>query len=233
MEKPLVDYKNVEIRQGNRVILQNVNLSLNSGDLVYLVGEVGSGKSTFLQTLYQEIPIQSGIAEILGYRLNQLREKDLPKLRQKLGIVFQDFKLLPDRTIHANLSFVLEVTGWQKWAAINQRIDEVLEIVDMKGSEDKYPYELSGGEQQRIAIARAILNRPAILLVDEPTGNLDFITGKSIFTLLQHMAKEGTLVIMATHNLYLVREFPGKVFQIKSQTLQNITEKIYVREIKD
>ena len=233
MNKTLVVSTDVEICQEKSIILQDVNFSFEAGELIYLVGRVGSGKSTLLQTLYHEIPISKGNADILGFSLDKMRMKDEPDLRKKLGIVFQDFKLLTDRSVHANLSFVLQAVGWKDWTAINERIEEVLKIVEMEGKADQFPKELSGGEQQRIAIARALLNSPSILLVDEPTGNLDFITGKYIFKLLQQIAKEGTLVIMATHNLHFVREFQGVVFQIKDKTLQNITAKVYVKDLKD
>lgn len=226
MTKPLIHYQNVSICQEHKLVLQQVNLSLYKGQMVYLVGEVGSGKSTLLQSMFCEIPIVKGDAAVLGYSLLSMGRKSESNLRKQLGIVYQDFKLLPDYTIYGNLRFVLEATGWKDSALIDQRINEVLSKVNLKESLLSFPSELSGGEQQRVAIARALLNNPSVLLVDEPTGNLDFLTGKSIFRLLQEVAKEGALVVMATHNLQFVHEYKGEVYQLKGGFVKDITEKV-------
>ena len=229
MTKPLIQYKDVAIHQEKKLVLQRVNLSLVKGEMVYLVGEVGSGKSTLLQSMFCEIPIATGDAAVLGYSLLSMSRKSESDLRRKLGIVYQDFKLLTDYTVYGNLRFVLEATGWKDNALIDQRINEVLDKVKLKQVLRAFPSELSGGEQQKIAIARALLNEPEVLLVDEPTGNLDFITSKEIFQLLQVIAKQGALVVMATHNLHFVYENKGEVYQLKDGTLQNITEKVCVK----
>lgn len=228
MNKPLIEYEEVTIYQDKALILQDVNLMLNQGQLVYLVGEVGSGKSTLLQTMFCETPINSGKASILGIDLNDISSKNQTSLRRKLGIVHQDFKLLSDQTVYGNLRLVLEATGWKDNTLIDDQIAEVLSRVGQAGSLEAFPDELSGGEQQRVALARALLNNPEVLLVDEPTGNLDFLTGKAIFKLLYDLALAGTLVIMATHNLQSVYDYNGTVYQIKNNTLHNITSKVYV-----
>lgn len=229
MTKPLIKYQDVAIYQEEKLVLQRVNLSLVKGKMVYLVGEVGSGKSTLLQSMFCEIPIAKGDAAILGYSLLSMNRRSESNLRRKLGVVYQDFKLLPDYTVYGNLRFVLEATGWKDNALIDQRINEVLDKVKLKEVSRAFPSELSGGEQQKIAIARALLNEPEVLLVDEPTGNLDFITSKEIFQLLQVIAKQGALVVMATHNLHFVYENKGEVYQLKDGTVQNITEKVCVK----
>lgn len=229
MTKPLIKYQDVAIYQEEKLVLQRVNLSLVKGKMVYLVGEVGSGKSTLLQSMFCEIPIAKGDAAVLGYSLLSMNRRSESNLRRKLGVVYQDFKLLPDYTVYGNLRFVLEATGWKDNALIDQRINEVLDKVKLKEVSRAFPSELSGGEQQKIAIARALLNEPEVLLVDEPTGNLDFITSKEIFQLLQVIAKQGALVVMATHNLHFVYENKGEVYQLKDGTVQNITEKVCVK----
>ena len=185
MDEALIRYKNVYINQQELGVLEDVNLELNKGEFVYLIGKVGSGKTSLLKTIYGELDIQSGEAEVLGYNMTNIKRKHIPELRRRLGIVFQDFQLLTDRTVHANLSFVLRATGWTNKATIKARIEEVLDQVGMTGKGYKMPNELSGGEQQRIVIARAILNRPDIILADEPTGNLDTETGRKIVELLK------------------------------------------------
>lgn len=229
MDKPLIEYKQVDILQDDTLVLQDVNLTLNKGQLVYLVGEVGSGKSTLLQTMFSEIPINKGEARILDFNLKGIKSKEQLFLRRKLGLVHQDFKLLSDQTIYSNLRFVLEATGWKDEQSIDEQIEQVLTVVDQVESLNSFPNELSGGQQQCIALARALLNRPSILLVDEPTGNLDFLTGKTIFRLLSDLTLSGTLVIMATHNLQSVYDYKGTVYQIKNKTLQDITSKVYVK----
>lgn len=176
MSEPLIRYQNVSIRQQGLEILEDVNFELNKGEFVYLIGKVGSGKTSFLKTVYGELDIHSGDAEVMGYNLRTMKQKHIPELRRRLGIVFQDFQLLTDRTVYANLDFVLRATGWKNKVDIHTRIEEVLEQVGMQGKGYKMPNELSGGEQQRIVIARAILNKPELILADEPTGNLDVET---------------------------------------------------------
>ncbi len=207
MDEALIRYKNVYINQQELGVLEDVNLELNKGEFVYLIGKVGSGKTSLLKTIYGELDIQSGEAEVLGYNMTNIKRKHIPELRRRLGIVFQDFQLLTDRTVHANLSFVLRATGWTNKATIKARIEEVLDQVGMTGKGYKMPNELSGGEQQRIVIARAILNRPDIILADEPTGNLDTETGRKIVELLKSICATGSAIMMTTHNLHLLSEY--------------------------
>ncbi len=216
MDNPLIRYRNVCIQQQGLEILNDVNLELNKGEFIYLIGKVGSGKTSLLKTIYGELEIASGEAEVMGVDMTTVKQKHIPALRRRLGIVFQDFQLLTDRTVHANLSFVLRATGWKDKIEINTRIEEVLSQVGMAEKGYKMPNELSGGEQQRIVIARAILNRPELILADEPTGNLDVETGRKIVELLQSISKEGSTVLMTTHNLNLLSEFPGKVYRFEN-----------------
>ena len=218
----LVNYSSVNVYQETQEVLRNVSFSVEKGEFVYLIGRVGSGKSSLLKTIYGELPIHEGEAEVMGYDLRKLKQKHLPDLRRKLGVIFQDFQLLTDRTVQANLRFVLRATGWKDNEAIRQRIQEVLELVGMSEKGDKYPDELSGGEQQRIAIARAILNHPELILADEPTGNLDTETSRNITELLHKICDQGSAVIMITHNLYLPDLFPGRILQCKNQQLVEI-----------
>ena len=206
-----INYRNVEVRQQEMIVLEEVNLKIQSGEFVYLIGKVGSGKSSLLKTMYGELDIYSGEAEVLGYDMAHIRRKQVPALRKRIGIVFQDFQLLTDRNVRDNLDFVLKATGNDK-SYRKMRIDEVLEQVGMSTKGYKMPHELSGGEQQRIVIARAILNKPEIILADEPTGNLDPETGRQIVELLRNICNQGSTVIMTTHNLQLLEEYPGKVF---------------------
>ena len=219
MSEPLIRYQNVSIRQQDVEILNDVNLELNQGEFVYLIGKVGSGKTSLLKTIYKELDIYSGEAEVMGYDLRSIKQKNIPDLRRKLGIVFQDFQLLTDRTVYANLEFVLRATGWKDKRDIDYRIEEVLEQVGMSDKGRKMPNELSGGEQQRIVIARAILNTPEIILADEPTGNLDPDTGRQIVELLRNICTQGSTVIMTTHNLQLIEEYPGRVFRCEGHKL--------------
>lgn len=212
MEEALIRYNQVEINQRDFNVLNDVSLELGKGEFVYLIGKVGSGKSTLLKTIYGELDITSGEAEVLGHNMCTIKQKNIPQLRKQLGIVFQDFQLLTDRTVNDNLDFVLRATGWTDKTAINNRIEEVLQLVGMNHKGYKYPNELSGGEQQRIVIARAVLNSPAIILADEPTGNLDVETGKAIVELLHNISQSGSLVIMTTHNLQLLSDYPGRVY---------------------
>ncbi len=216
----VLKYENVRISQQEVDVLEEVNLELTGGEFVYLVGKVGSGKSTFLKTIYGEVPVVDGRAQVLGFDLRRLKQRDVPKLRRKLGIVFQDFRLLTDRSAHDNLEFVLRATGWRGKREMEHRIDEVLTLVGMQHKGYKLPNELSGGEQQRVVIARAVLNHPQIILADEPTGNLDAETGMQIAALLHRICEEqGTLVIMSTHNKQLLQAYPGKVLKIENHRM--------------
>lgn len=209
----MIDYRKVTVSQQELCILDEIDFHLDAGEFVYLIGKVGSGKSSLLKTFYAELGIQSGEATVLGYDMCKLKRKHIPALRRKLGIVFQDFQLLIDRTVTENLDFVLRATGWKDKQARKNRIEEVLEMVGMSTKGYKMPHQLSGGEQQRIVIARAILNDPKIILADEPTGNLDAETGRHIVELLRDISSRGTAVVMTTHNLQLLNEYPGIVYQ--------------------
>ena len=231
MDEPLIRYKNVNINQQELGVLEDVNLELDKGEFVYLIGKVGSGKTSLLKTIYGELDIQSGDAEVLGYNMSNIKRKHIPQLRRRLGIVFQDFQLLTDRNVHSNLSFVLRATGWSNKIAIKERIDEVLDQVGMTGKGYKMPNELSGGEQQRIVIARAILNRPEIILADEPTGNLDSETGRQIVELLKSICASGSAIMMTTHNLHLLSEYPGIVYRFENHQIKEVTNE-YSRAIK-
>lgn len=220
----LVNYNNVDICHDDKAILKGVNLHVGEGEFVYLIGRVGSGKTSLLKTLYAELGIHSGTAEVLGFDMTRIRRKQVPDLRRQLGIVFQDFQLLTDRNVYDNLDFVLRCTKWKSRQERKTRINEVLELVGMTDKMVCKPYELSGGEQQRICIARALLNHPRMILADEATGNLDNETGRQAATILYDVCKQGTTVIMATHNDRLLLEFPGKVYRCRNQVLQECTE---------
>lgn len=224
MDDTLIRYKDVEIHQQELCVLSDVNLELHKGEFVYLIGKVGSGKTSLLKTFYGELDITSGEAEVLDYDMLHIKRKYIPELRRKMGIVFQDFQLLTDRTVHDNLEFVLRATGWKNKGEIKDRIDEVLQLVGMGNKGYKYPNELSGGEQQRIVIARAVLNSPAIVLADEPTGNLDVETGFAITQLLHYLSAAGSLVIMTTHNMQLLWEYPGRVYRCADHQITDVTE---------
>ena len=226
MSEPLIRYQNVCIQQQGLEILEDINFELNKGEFVYLIGKVGSGKTSFLKTIYGELEIESGEAEVMGLNMRTIKQKHIPDLRRQLGIVFQDFQLLTDRTVHANLEFVLRATGWKNKVDIHMRIEEVLEQVGMSGKGYKMPNELSGGEQQRIVIARAILNKPELILADEPTGNLDAETGRSIVELLKGICEKGSAILMITHNLNLLTEYPGKVYRFDNHHLENATAEL-------
>lgn len=223
MGEALIRYTDVEIHQQELCVLNGVNLELHKGEFVYLVGKVGSGKTSLLKTFYGELDIASGEAEVLGYDMLHIKRKHIPQLRRKLGIVFQDFQLLTDRTVYDNLEFVLRATGWKSKGEIKDKIEEVLNLVGMSNKGYKLPNELSGGEQQRIVIARAVLNSPEIILADEPTGNLDSETGHVIAELLHGISEAGALVVMTTHNLQLLREFPGKVYRCADHLMTDVT----------
>lgn len=221
-----IDYQNVSIYQADKCVLQNINFHIDEGEFAYLIGKVGSGKSSLLKTLYCELDLVEGEtekAEILGRDLKTIRRKEIPALRKELGIIFQDFQLLHDRTVRKNFEFVLKATGWKNKKDREKRIEEVLNEVGMIDKIDKMPHELSGGEQQRVAIARAILNNPKIIIADEPTGNLDPETASNIVSLLKDITKQGTAVVMTTHNIPMLDKFPGIVYRCKEGVLYDVT----------
>lgn len=216
----IINYKNVDLNRREFTVLKNVNLQVSEGEFIYIIGKVGSGKSTLFKSMYRELAVsEADEVSVLDYDLLTIRKKDVPMLRRRIGIVFQDFQLLTDRSVYDNLLFVLKATGWKDKQEIDERINEVLELVGMQRKSYKMPHELSGGEQQRIVIARALLNRPALILADEPTGNLDNETGKQIVSLLHDISENGTAVIIATHNTSLIGEFPGRVFTCENKCL--------------
>ncbi len=219
IQEQIVNYSNVQLNREENIILRNINLTVNRGDFLYIIGKVGSGKSTLMKSMYAELPIESGSARVFDYELSSIKRKLVPFLRRKIGIVFQDFQLLIDRTVEKNLEFVLRATGWKNKREIKDRINEVLLQVDMQNKTYKMPHELSGGEQQRVVIARALLNSPALILADEPTGNLDPETGSQIVSLLQDISGRGTAVIMSTHNYSIVQAFPGKIMRCEDMEL--------------
>lgn len=222
----LIDYKNVNIYQGDSLIIKDVNFHADEGEFIYVIGKVGSGKSSLLKTMYCELDLyadEAEQAEVLGRDLLTLKRKEIPALRKEMGVIFQDFQLLSDRSVNKNLQFVLKATGWKDKNDINQRIGEVLNDVGMIDKRDKMPHELSGGEQQRIAIARAILNQPKVIIADEPTGNLDLETANNIVKLLKGITQTGTAVIMSTHNIPMLDKFPGIVYRCEDGNITDVT----------
>ena len=210
----ILKYKDVDIYQDEHLVLEKVNFCVEEGEMVYLTGPVGSGKSSLLKTIYGELPVEGGKAEVLGFNMGRFKTKHQPALRRQMGIVFQDFQLLRDRTVHRNLDFVLRSTGWKKKTDREKRIVEVLEMVKLADKKDKFIYELSGGEQQRTGIARAILNNPKVILADEPTGNLDAENGELILALLDEIRRQNnTAIILSTHNMQWPEYFPGTVYR--------------------
>jgi cell division transport system ATP-binding protein len=214
MPESVISLKNVNIYQGNNLILQDVNFEINKGEFVYLVGKTGTGKSSLLKTLYGELTLTEGVASVVGFDLRQMDWKKVPFLRRNLGVVFQDFQLLTDRNVHENLRFVLQATGWKDERLIEEKINDVLDKVGLKGKGVKMPYEMSGGEQQRVDIARALLNSPKLILADEPTGNLDPETSDEIMQLLIQIAKDyGSTVVMATHDFIVINRYPSRMLK--------------------
>ncbi len=217
--KALISFRDADIMAGENVVVHGLNMEIAPGDLVYILGKVGSGKTSIIRTVTAENPLEKGEAEACGFSLKGLRQRDIPKLRRKLGVVFQDFRLLMDRSVWENLDFILKATGWKDRKAADARIDEVLEAVGMTTKAHKMPHQLSGGEQQRIAIARALLNSPEVILADEPTGNLDEETAEEILRLLNKLNKEnGTTLIMVTHDRSIVERYPGRVFVCQDES---------------
>ena len=216
----IIKLENAVIRQQKNTILKDVSLEIKEGEFVYLIGKVGSGKTSLLKTLYAELPLIYGKGEVAGYQLSKIKKSQIAYLRRKCGIVFQDFKLLTDRNVYANLEFVLKATGWRDKKAIKERINEVLDKVELSDKRDKFPHQLSGGEQQRIVLARALLNAPPIILADEPTGNIDPETSYRLVELLKDICDSGKTVVIATHQYDLIKHFPGKVFRCENGVLQ-------------
>lgn len=226
----LVDYQKINICQGGELILKDVEFSVDTDQFIYIIGKVGSGKSSLLKTMYCELDIpkqETQKAEVLGRDLLTLKRREIPALRKEMGIIFQDFQLLHDRSVFKNLQFILHSTGWKSNKDINNRIEQVLSDVGMSDKKDKYPHELSGGEQQRIAIARAVLNTPKIIIADEPTGNLDPETANNIVELLRKITESGTSVIMSTHNISMLKKYPGIIYKCENGSLTNITNEYY------
>jgi cell division transport system ATP-binding protein len=225
MSQTILSLQNVTIYQELNAILSDVNLKVNHGEFLYIIGKTGSGKSSFMKTLYADLPLTHGEGTIVDYDLNGLVDNDIPYLRRKIGIVFQDFKLLPDRTVNANMHFVLKATGWEDEAAMQEKIDEVLEKVGMGGKANKMPHQLSGGEQQRVAIARALLNDPELILADEPTGNLDPQTSVEVMEVLRKVNQNGKTVIMATHDYALIMKYPSKTLKCEDGAIFEVVQK--------
>ena len=219
MSEPIIEIRNASIFQRENRVLSDVNLTLNKGEFIYLIGRTGSGKSSLLKTLYGELPARDGIVNVAGFDLTSLRKKDIPYLRRKIGIVFQDFQLLSDRTVEKNLEFVLGATGWREPKEISKRIDEVLDLVGLADKRKSMPHQMSGGEQQGIAIARALLNDPVVILADEPTGNLDPDTTLEVMKLMCRISENGQAVLMATHNYTLMQKYPSRIANCKNGTV--------------
>lgn len=232
----LIEYQKVNIYQQDKLILKDVNFQVDEGEFIYIIGKVGSGKSSLLKTMYCELDLvgdETEKAEVLGRDLKTLRRREIPAFRKEMGIIFQDFQLLHDRSVYKNLKFVLKATGWKGKAEIEQRIDEVLNAVGMTDKKDSMPHELSGGEQQRIAIARSLLNHPKIVIADEPTGNLDPETATNIVRLLKDITLQGTAVVMSTHNIPMLDRFPGIVYQCKDAAISDVTNEYNKLDLTD
>jgi len=225
MKLPLVQFKNAAIIQNKQTILNDVNIEVQQGDFVFLIGKTGTGKSSLIKTLYADLPLQQGTAKISDFNLSKIKQKDIPFLRRKLGVVFQDFKLLPDRSVFDNLSFVLKATGWRDKEEIKDRIEEVLSSLGLEGVLKKYSFELSGGEQQRVAIARALLNDPELIIADEPTGNLDPQTSLEIMEVFRSLHQKGMTIIMATHDYNMIVKFPGKILRCDAGKIYEVVQK--------
>ncbi|WP_412984226.1 cell division ATP-binding protein FtsE [Pontimicrobium sp. IMCC45349] len=225
MSETVLQLKDASIFQGDNLVLEAVNFEMNKGDFVYLIGKTGTGKSSFLKTLYGDLELTKGEGSIVGFNLKTMKEKDIPFLRRKLGVVFQDFKLLNDRTINDNLEFVLKATGWKDKSEIKSKIEAVLTKVDMQSKGFKFPYELSGGEQQRVAIARALLNDPELILADEPTGNLDPQTSIEVMEVLQDLNKKGHTIFMATHDYALLLKYPSKTLKCDENKVFEVVQR--------
>lgn len=225
MSQSILSLDNVTIYQEGNKILSDINIKVNHGEFLYIIGKTGSGKSSLMKTLYADLPLTHGEGNIVGYDLNGLKDNDIPFLRRKIGIIFQDFKLLPDRSINANLLFVLKATGWTNASDMQDKIDEVLEKVGLKNLQNKMPHQLSGGEQQRVAIARALLNDPELILADEPTGNLDPQTSVEVMEVLRKINQNGKTIIMATHDYALLMKYPSKTLKCEEGAIFEVVQK--------
>ncbi len=225
MSQPVLSLKNVTVYQENNAVLTDINLEVNSGEFLYIIGKTGSGKSSFMKTLYGDLKLRQGEGTFVEYDLATLKERNIPYLRRKIGIVFQDFKLLPDRNVYDNLLFVLKATGWSEKQEMDIKINEVLDKVGMKNAVYKMPHQISGGEQQRVAVARALLNDPEVILADEPTGNLDPQTSVEVMQLLKEINQNGKTIIMATHDYALLMKFPSKTLKCDSGTLFEVVQR--------
>ena len=225
MAEKIIYFNKVGIKLNDNKVLKNLNLDIITKDFIYLIGKTGSGKSSILRTIYADFPLLQGEAEVLGYDLIKIKKKEIPNLRRKIGIIFQDFKLLPDRTVFKNLEFVLKATEWKKKEKIEERIDNVLEQVKMNDYKNRLPNELSGGEKQRVSIARALLNKPKLVLADEPTGNLDPATSLEIMNILNSINAQGTSIIMATHDYQLISKNPKKTIRIEDERIFELIKK--------
>jgi cell division transport system ATP-binding protein len=223
----IIDLQNIDVFQKDTLVLTDVNFRISKGEFVYLIGKTGSGKTSLLKVIYAELPVKRGIAKVAGYDLDKIKNREVPLLRRKLGIVFQDFQLLTDRSVNDNLLFVLKATGWKSKQKIDQRIKDVLDKVELGTKGHKMPHQLSGGEQQRVSIARALLNDPEIILADEPTGNLDPETSRGIMKLLFDIRGTGRAVLMATHNYSLFREFPSRTMKCEEGAVEELPDKVY------
>ena len=223
MDKPIILLEGVNIHQDERLIFDNINLSVNAGDFIYIVGETGSGKSSLVKSLYAEIKVSTGNISVAEYNLNKIEKNEIPSLRRNLGIVFQDFQLLSDRSLNDNLEFVLKATGWNKKEEISKRIEEVLESVHLEEFNNKMPHELSGGEKQRAAIARSLLNNPKVILADEPTGSLDPKKSEKIIELLKEINEKGTTILIATHDYEIIKKFNSRIIKCSEKKLHEIT----------
>jgi cell division transport system ATP-binding protein len=226
MSQPVLSLKNVTIYQEDNVILRDINLEVNHGEFIYVIGKTGSGKSSLMKTLYADLPLAEGEASIVDFDLATLKEDQIPYLRRKIGIVFQDFKLLSDRSVNENMLFVLKATGWKDKTEMQDKIDEVLDKVDMKSFASKMPHQLSGGEQQRVAIARALLNDPELILADEPSGNLDPKTSSEVLEVLKKINANGKTIIMATHDYALLVKYPSKTLKCEDQSVFEVVQKM-------
>ena len=225
MSGNIVSFSDAKIKQNGKTILTDVSIDVPEGSFVFLIGRTGSGKSSLIKTIYGDLELAGGVGNVGDFDLTRLKSKQIPSLRRTLGVVFQDFKLLPDRSIEDNLKFVLKATGWHEKNKINQRIDEVLDLVGLEVNKQKFPFELSGGEQQRIAIARSLLNNPKLIIADEPTGNLDPQTSQEIMQLFKSLHQNGMTLLMATHDYQMIVKFPGKIFKCEDGKVFEVVAK--------